>query len=114
MEYKSKKEIESAIRSAITTKPEKAIQAMLRIYEYQTEDEQKAGDVVENNGVGFAGTDSEILTSFCKQYEKYGRLSEKQMNILYRKIGKYAAQLTRQAIEKGMYVKENGVWIVKK
>ena len=50
MEYKSKKEIESAIRAAITTDPKKAVKAMLRIFEYQTEDEQKAGDVVENNG----------------------------------------------------------------
>lgn len=112
--YKSKKEIEAAIRAAITTNPQKAVNAMLRIFEYQTEDEQQAGDVRDFNGVGFAGTDSEILTSFCKQYEKYGRLSEKQMAILFKKIGKYARQLTRQAIDKGLYVKEDGVWKVNK
>ena len=112
--FKSKKEIESAIRAAITTDPQKAVNAMLRIFEYQTEDEQQAGDVRDFNGVGFAGTDSEILTSFCKQYGKYGRLSEKQMAILFKKIGKYAGQLTRQAIDKGLYVKENGVWKVNK
>jgi hypothetical protein len=114
MEYKSKSAIESAIRAAITTDPQRAVKAMLRIYEYQTESEQESGDVSEFNGVGFAGTDSEILTSFCKQYQKYGRLSEKQMQILFKKIGKYAGQLTRHAIEKGMYVKKGNVWVVVK
>ena len=114
MEYKSKSAIESAIRTAITTDPQRAIKAMLRIYEYQTAGEQESGDVSEFNGVGFAGTDSAILTSFCKQYQKYGRLSEKQMQIVFKKIGKYAGQLTRHAIENKMYVKDGNVWKVNK
>ena len=114
MEFKSKSAIESAIREVITTNPQRAIKAMLRIYEYQTADEQESGDVSEFNGVGFAGTDSVILTSFCKQYQKYGRLSEKQIEIVLKKIGKYAGQLTRHAIENGLYVKEGKVWVVAK
>ena len=114
MEFKSKSAIESAIREVITTNPQRAIKAMLRIYEYQTADEQESGDVNEFNGVGFAGTDSVILTSFCKQYQKYGRLSEKQIEIVLKKIGKYAGQLTRHAIENGLYVKEGKVWVVAK
>ena len=114
MEFKSKSAIESAIREVITTNPQKAIKAMLRIYDYQTADEQELGDVSEFNGVGFAGTDSVILTSFCKQYQKYGRLSEKQIEIVLKKIGKYAGQLTRHAIENGLYVKEGKVWVVAK
>ena len=114
MEFKSKSAIESAIREVITTNPQKAIKAMIRIYEYQTADEQESGDVSEFNGVGFAGTDSVILTSFCKQYQKYGRLSEKQIEIVLKKIGKYAGQLTRHAIENGLYVKEGKVWVVAK
>lgn len=112
MEFKSKKEIENAIRERITTNPKSALKAMFRIYEYQTADEQMDGSVTDYNGVGFAGTDSQILTSFCKQYMKYKRLSEKQMAIVFKKIGKYAGQLTRLAIENGMYVKEGGVWRV--
>ena len=110
--FKSKKEIENGIRNSITTNPKQAIKAMLRIYEYQTADEQNNGTVTADNGVGFAGTDSQILTSFCKQYEKYGRLSEKQMAIVFKKISKYAGQLTRLAIANGLYVKKDGVWVI--
>lgn len=111
-EYKSKKEIEMAIKAAITTERDRAIKAMLRIYEYQTEDEKACGTVDNLNGVGFAGTDAELLTSFCKQFEKRKSLSDKQMEILFKKIGKYAGQLTRQAISKKLYVKEGKVWKV--
>lgn len=111
-EYKSKKEIEMAIKAAITTERDRAIKAMLRIYEYQTEDEKAYGTVDNLNGVGFAGTDSELLTSFCKQFERRKSLTDKQVEILFKKIGKYAGQLTRQAISKNLYVKEGKVWKV--
>lgn len=111
-EYKNKKEIEAAIRAAITTERNRAIKALLRIYEYQTEDEKACGTVDNLNGVGFVGTDAELLTSFCKQYEIKKTLSDKQMAILFKKIGKYAGQLTRQAISKNLYVKEGKVWKV--
>lgn len=111
-EYKSKKEIEMAIKAAITTERDRAIKAMLRIYEYQTEDEKACGTVDNLNGVGFAGTDAELLTSFCKQFERRKTLTDKQVAILFKKIGKYAGQLTRQAISKNLYVKEGKVWKV--
>lgn len=111
-EYKSKKEIEMAIKAAITTERDCAIKAMLRIYEYQTEDEKACGTVDNLNGVGFAGTDAELLTSFCKQFERRKSLTDKQVAILFKKIGKYAGQLTRQAISKNLYVKEGKVWKV--
>lgn len=112
MEFKSKKEIEYSIRAAITTEKKRAIKALLRLYEYQTEDEKSCGTVDNLNGVGFSGTDAELLTSFCKQFERRKNLSDKQMEILFKKIGKYAGQLTRQAISKKLYVKEGKVWKV--
>lgn len=112
MEFKSKSEIQKAIKNLITTSKKHAVKAMLRIYEYQTSEEQANGSVYADNGVGFAGTDSVILTSFCDQYNKKGYLSDKQYTILFKKIGKYAGQLTRHAIENGLYVKEGKNWIV--
>lgn len=112
MEFKSKKEIKEAIRDVITTRPKKAIQALLRLYDNQTAAEQNSGFVTDYNGIGFAGTDSGILTSFAKQFLRKGSLSEKQMQILFKKIGKYAGQLTEQAIANEMYVKRNGVWVI--
>ena len=112
MEFKSKSEIQKAIKNLITTSKKHAVKAMFRIYEYQTSEEQVNGSVYENNGVGFAGTDSGILTSFCQQYLAKGYLSEKQYAILFKKIGKYAGQLTRLAIEKGLYSKDGKNWII--
>lgn len=110
--FNSKKEIQEAIREQITTVPSQAIKAMLRVYEYQTEDEQKSESTSNLNGVGFTGTDAFIMTSFCKQYERKNRLSEKQVSFIMSKIGKYARQLTNHAIEKGMYVKKGKLWVV--
>ena len=110
MEFKTQKQIKDAIKQLITTNEKAAIQAMLRIFEYQTDEEQATGTTYFYNGVGFSGSDAEILTSFCKQYQKKGYLSEKQYGLLFKKIGKYAGQLTKHAIERGLYVKKNNVW----
>lgn len=114
MEFKSKKEIKEAIREVITSNPKKALQALVRIYDNQTAGEQSSGLVTDYNGIGFTGTDSQILTSLAQQYQRKGYLSEKQMNIVFKKIGKYAGQLTEQAIANGLYVKEGKVWVVAK
>lgn len=110
--FNSKKAIENALKEQITTNPKQAVKAMMRIFEYQTADEQQNGSVYEYNGVGFAGTDAKLLTSFCNFYMQHGYLSEKQLGILKKKIAKYAGQLTRLAIEKGLYVKEGKVWVI--
>ncbi len=110
--FKSKKEIENALRKQITTNPKQAIKAMLRIFEYQTDEEQESGSVYSYNGVGFVGTDAKLLTSFCNFYNQHGYLSDKQIGMLTKKIGKYAGQLTRLAIEKRLYIKEGKVWMV--
>lgn len=110
--FGSKKELQEAIRAQITSSDAQSIKAMLRIFEYQTEDEQHYGDVSEYNGVGFVGNDARILTSFCKQYTNKGYLSPKQMAIVRKKVGKYAGQLTKLSINKGLYVKNEGKWMV--
>lgn len=112
MEFKTKNAIKEAIKKSITENDEKAVKAMLRIFEYQTASEKVSGSASVFNGVGFTGNDAEILTSFCHQYNKRGFLSAKQMALIKKKIGKYAGQLTRLAIENGLYVKYRGVWVV--
>lgn len=112
MEFKTQKQIKDAIKNLITTNEEAAVKAMLRIFEYQTDSEQVNGSTYELNGVGFTGSDAEILTLCCNQYQKKGYLSEKQYGLLFKKIRKYAGQLTKHAIERGLYVKKNNVWVV--
>lgn len=83
------------IRGKITHDVNWAYRALMVIYMAQTEDEKKDGDTKHENGIGFTGHDAEILTSFAKGYERYGHLTEKQLNCLFHKIGKYAGQLYR-------------------
>lgn len=69
------------------------LRALVRIYHNQTSDEQASERTIERNGIGFSGPDSEILSSFARQYLQRGRLSDRQMVILRRKMPSYAKQI---------------------
>ena len=85
------------IRGKVQTDRNWAVRGMLAIYKFQTEDEKHLRETVHNNKVGFNGVDAEILSSFCQQVESGRTMSEKQMTIIFRKMGKYASQLYRIA-----------------
>ncbi len=76
--------------------------AVLAIYARQTDVEQSHGNTIVNNGVGFNGADSGILSSFARQIkQRVNRpgcpLSAKQMFIARTRIQKYARQLAEIA-----------------
>jgi hypothetical protein len=71
--------------------------AIVKLYEFQTRDEQMSHSTKEHNGVGFNGVDAEIMTSFAEFYKKRGYLTEKQLRIARKKIMKYAGQLCKIA-----------------
>lgn len=73
------------------------VKALLWIYKYQTEEEKQTFSTHVLNGVGFTGTDAEILSSFAKQVINRHFLSEKQMVILRKKIKKYEMQMAKIA-----------------
>lgn len=79
------------------------LKALLWIYKYQTEEEKQTDSTHVLNGVGFTGTDAEILSSFSKQLIEKGWLSPKQMIIVRKKIKKYENQMAKIAthIKKG-------------
>jgi len=91
----TKTQVKEFVRGKLSTDQTWAKQALLRIYEFQTADEQRMQNTVYNNGVGFTGTDGKILTSFAKQLLKSGYLSEKQMILLMKKIPKYWIQVVK-------------------
>ena len=85
-----------------------AVRGLLAIYAKQTADEKAAETVSHDNGVGFTGTDGQILSSFAKQVNRWLAtaperrqydfpLSAKQTAIVQRKMPKYAGQLLRIA-----------------
>ena len=93
----TKKELLAELKRRLATDDRWALRALTVVYRNQTADEQNAQQTIEHNGIGFSGPDAEILSSFAQQYQRRGRLSPKQMNLLKRKIPSYARQVARVA-----------------
>lgn len=79
-------------------------EAVLRLFDRQTADEQTMEATTDHNGMGFNGLDAPLLSSFAKQIRanRYGkargeRLTYKQMQIARRKMRKYVKQLVTLA-----------------
>lgn len=108
--FTSKKMVELYYRKMLRSNKDWAIRGLIVIYGYQTESEKLNGEVNVNNGVGFTGGDSKILSSMAEWYNKYGYLSEKQIELVKKKMEKYAGQLMRKSIADGKLVKEGGEW----
>ena len=94
-----KKDAIATFKQKLATDARWAIRGLVTIYAYQTREEQFAGDTRVNNGVGFTGTDGQILSSLADQAQRRN-LSEKQMALVFKKMPKYAGQLYRVAKEK--------------
>ena len=86
-----------AIRERLKADDKWVIRGLLAIYRLQTDSEQNAGMTKEENGVGFNGVDSAILSDMAKQYLNRDFLTARQIGIVRDKILKYAGQLTKIA-----------------
>lgn len=82
-----------SIQNLLKTNDNAVIAALLRIYARQTESEKIDKATEDYNTIGFTGVDAEILSSFVEYYQKWGKLSPKQMAITRNKIKKYWRQL---------------------
>ena len=76
-----------------------AIGALLRIYQFQTADEQQVEATKYQNNVGFNGVDSTFASSLAKQYLAKGYLSPKQLNYLRKIMPKYHGQICKVGFE---------------
>lgn len=85
------------IRAKLGSDAAWALRGLTVIHSHQTFAEQEASQTVEDNGIGFTGLDAVFLTSLYNSYQRYGSLTAKQMEHLFRKMPKYAAQLERVA-----------------
>ena len=86
-------QIKGFVRLKLATDPVWAAKALIRIYQCQTLDEQNSLSTKHYNGIGFTGVDGKILSSIAKQLLRYGRISDKQMNIVLKKMPKYWSQI---------------------
>jgi hypothetical protein len=85
------------IKAQLQTDDRWLLRGLLAIYQRQTADEQVAQATIERNNVGFNGCDAQFLTDIAQKYQKYGRLSDKQIIAVRKCMLKYARQLTRIA-----------------
>ena len=83
------------LRKMLTTNKIWAIRALERVFANQTSGEVSSKETYHANGVGFTVQDARILTSLSEFYKTRGFLTEKQMNLLYAKMGKYAGQISK-------------------
>jgi len=81
------------VRNQLKQNEKWALNAMLKIYEYQTADEQAKGCTCKYNGVGFSGAHSEIMSSLSEQYLRKGWMSPKQMKIVMKTMYHYTRQI---------------------
>jgi len=80
------------IKERISTSDKAVKAALLRIWNWQTEDEKHTHST-NQTGVGFNGVDAEILTSFAEQLSKKNWLSPKQIAIARKRLMKYSNQI---------------------
>lgn len=83
------------IQKQLSTNKIWATRALIKIFEFQTKMEQEHEETRETNGVGFTGSDAEILSSFAKQYQTRGFLTPKQMALVFKKMPKYWNQIIK-------------------
>jgi hypothetical protein len=89
----SKKRAIAFLKSMLSTNSAWALRALVVVYNSQTHSEKISQETSEHNGVGFTGCDAGILSSLSLQYLETGRLSPKQMELVFKKIPKYAGQV---------------------
>lgn len=89
----TKKAQQEFVKTKLGTSKVWAQNALLKIYDFQTQEEQQSEHTKFINGIGFTGVDGEILSSFAKQLQVRKTLSDKQMNLLFKKMPKYWKQI---------------------
>ena len=110
LQITSKKQLLAEFKKQLSTNPKQAIKALLFVYDRQTMMEKEKKETLHNNGVGF-NTDAPFFSSLAVQYLSRGYLTEKQMAILMKHIGKYANQIMNHSLETGKIRKEGKFYV---
>ncbi len=85
--------VKTFVVERLSTNDAWAVKALVRLYDFQTREEQRIECAIQRNYSGFNKPDSRILSSFAKQYLRKGWLSEKQLWVLKQRIPKYWKQI---------------------
>lgn len=111
MKYTSIDAIVEKLRTDISARTDVAIKAMQRIYSYQTASEKRMKATTNYNEVGFTHADAKSLSYYSQLLEKGYTLRPDVIQKIKSRMPKYAGQLVRHSLEKGLIRKENNVYI---
>jgi len=89
----TKKKYQEFLKIKLSSDKNWALKCLTTIADNQTADEYENEQNEVFNGIGFTGIDSNILTSFAKQYRQRKFLTPKQMTLLFKKAPKYWKQI---------------------
>lgn len=98
-ELRTQKEWKKELQDLLCRSDKAVVEAMLRIWDFQTSGEKIASQTLEENGVGFDKVDS----SYMKQYvDKYyaGKLTKDDIAFLRSRMLRYWKQLMQLSKEK--------------
>ena len=85
------------IQELLETNNEMVAKSILKLYEYQTDDEQNNGTSSKNNGYGFNKFDAEFLSSIAQWILSGKKLTQKQLETSRKRLLKYSEQLAKIA-----------------
>lgn len=88
------------IRLLLLHNPKAVLRGVLAIYERQTADEQSSGYTKKQNGIGFNGPDSAVMSRYAKKLLAGRNLMPHENADARERIYKYAGQLLQIALEK--------------
>ena len=89
------------IKELIATNSQFVGRCLIKLFERQTAEEQNSDITIHRNGMGFSAYDADILSSMAKQFQRYGKLTDKQLYVARKKLQKYIKQLVRIANKEG-------------
>lgn len=81
------------VKDLILENDKAVYRAILRIYSFQTLEEQYSEETKEHNGQGFSGIDAKFLSSLAKQIQEGRKLSPKQLEKARNRMIHYVGQI---------------------
>lgn len=85
------------IKSLLQTNDRFVLNSLLKLYDYQTEEEKINNETVVNNSAGFNSADANVLTRIAEQCCEKHFISIPQIEYVRKKILKYSGQLAKIA-----------------
>jgi hypothetical protein len=91
---------EAEVRTKLATDPRWTLRALEVLYQWQTADEQIAGDTRHQNMVGFNSADARRLSFYASLLREGKRLNPRQIAVAQERLPKYAKQILLAIAEK--------------